>query len=93
MCADHLSPVVIKTIGISITESPRQVLYILTRNEIFNQENSVKLRHRPTSSSAHEILWTEIPCYTVFQFADTVGVPPQIAVNKEWRYMGALFYT
>jgi hypothetical protein len=40
-----------------------------------------------TSLSCNESLWTEIPCYTVFQFTLTVNVPPQITSNKHWCYV------
>jgi len=32
-------------------------------------------------------LWAEIPYYTVYRFNPTLDIPPQIAVNKQWRYV------
>jgi hypothetical protein len=37
--------------------------------------------------SAQESMWTEIHCYTVYKFAAMVDIPPQIAANKQWRYI------
>jgi len=39
----------------------------------------------PPSRSAHESPRTEVPCYTVFPFTATRGLPPQTAVNEQWR--------
>jgi hypothetical protein len=39
----------------------------------------------PPSRSAHERPRTEFPCYTVFPFTATRGIPTLTAVNKEWR--------
>jgi len=40
-----------------------------------------------SSLSTHESLWTEIPCYTVFQCTLVFDTPPQIVVNKQWQYV------
>ena len=32
-------------------------------------------------------LWAEIPYYTVYRFNPTPDIPPQIAVNKQWRFV------
>jgi hypothetical protein len=32
-------------------------------------------------------LWAEIPYYTVYRFNPTLDILPQIAVNKQWRYV------
>jgi hypothetical protein len=37
---------------------------------------------------AHKTPWTQIPDYTSFQFTATFDTPPQIAVNKQWRFDG-----
>ena len=37
------------------------------------------------SRSAHGSPRTEVRCYTVFPFTATRGVPPQPAVNEQWR--------
>ena len=42
----------------------------------------------PPTFAAYERLWTEIPCYAVFRFIATLVILPQIAVNKQWRYIG-----
>jgi len=42
----------------------------------------------PPSLDARESLWTEIPYYKVVRFTATFDVPPQTAVNWQWRYIG-----
>ena len=32
-------------------------------------------------------LWAEIPYYTVYRFNPTLDIRPQIAVNKQWRFV------
>jgi hypothetical protein len=41
----------------------------------------------PPSLGVPGNLWTEIPYYTVYRFNPTLDIPPQIAVNKQWRYV------
>jgi hypothetical protein len=44
-------------------------------------------QYSTTWLSTHGNLWTEIPCYTVFQFTVALGILPQIVVKKQWCYI------
>lgn len=77
-----LSSPLLSSSGVLILVSPRHPY------ETYKQTPYSLSDIAPPSLSAHYILWTVIPYYTVFQFAAILDIPPQIAVNKQWRYIG-----
>ena len=46
----------------------------------------------PPSRIAHDKSPTTIPYYTVFLYIATFDIPSQIAVSKQWRYIGLCPY-
>jgi hypothetical protein len=45
------------------------------------------------SLSTYGSRWTEIPYYVVLGHTSTLDILPQIAVNKQWHYIGVCLYT
>jgi hypothetical protein len=81
-----ISSVLLSSTGVLILASPRHPY------ETYKQTRYSLSDIAPPSLSVHYILWSEIPYYTVFQFA-ILGMPLQISVNKQWRGLAELLLT
>jgi len=62
-------------------------MYFSQFMSVWNLRIVKNLLAAPTSSSAHQSLWTEILCYTLFGFIATVNIRPQTEVNNRWSYI------
>jgi hypothetical protein len=78
---------------ISIFIYIQAIKYVFFSVRVYMEPTHCKsLLAAPSSSSAHQSLWTEILCYTLYGFIVTLDIRPQTEVNNRWNYIWIWLY-